>query len=128
MSEYRYEGFGFRFTGLTAELKNRLIAALPDFEIESRDPDVAFVIIEKDQDLQPLYFFLEQENIEPAECGVWISFTTTKELDHLVLPQDIIELIRRTKGGVEFSIIALSPDEHEGTEDNEADDKNNGLE
>ena len=111
MSDYRYEGFGVRLTRLTAEMQARLRAALPGFEIESRDPEIAAIAIDLDQDLQPLCSFLERDYLHPSACSVWISLTTTKEIDHFVLPRKIVDLIRMTKCGVEFSLIALSPEE-----------------
>jgi hypothetical protein len=111
MSEYHFLEFGFRFTRLTTEIQHRLRATLSCFEIESRDPTIAYIGIGKDQDLQPLYSFLEQENIEPAACSIWISFTTTREIDGFALPQYILDLIRMTKSGVEFSIMALGPED-----------------
>jgi len=112
MTEFHDEEFGFRFTGLTPEMQTRLRAALPDFEIGSRDPAVALVVLRADQDLQPLYAFLEREIVEPASCSVWVSIVTSRDHDGLSLPKSIVDLIRLTKGGVEFSFVAcLGPEE-----------------
>lgn len=112
MADFHDEEFAFRLTGLTAEMQDRLRAALPNFEIGSRDPRVALVIVRADQDLQPLYSFLETEDVEPTSCSVWVSVVTSGDHDGLQLPESIVDLIRRTKGGVEFSFVAcLGPEE-----------------
>src|SRR5690606_29454046 len=79
MTEFHDEQFGFRFTGLTPEMQLRLRAALPNFEIGSRDPAVALVVLDADQDLQPLYAFLDRETLEPSACSVWVSVVTSRD-------------------------------------------------
>lgn len=112
MADFHDEEFGFRLTGLTAEMQSRLRTALPDFEIGTRDPQVALVIIRADQDLQPLFSFLEMEEIEATSCSVWVSVVSSGDHDGLRLPERVVDLIRRTKGGVEFSFVAcLGPEE-----------------
>ena len=128
MTEFHDEEFGFRFTGLTAEMQERLRAALANFEIGSRDPEVALVVLRADQDLQPLYSFLERENVEPASCSVWISVVTSRDHDGLSLPKGIVDLIRLTRGGVEFSFVAcLGPQEDVLTDGSDAVDHSTGL-
>ena len=118
MADFRDEEYGFRLTGLTPDMQNRLRTALPNFEIGSRDPRVALVILRADQDLQPLYSFLEKEDVEPTSCSVWVSVVSSRDHDGLQLPKRIVDLIRRTKGGVEFSFVAcLGPEEETSTGD-----------
>ena len=124
MTEFHDEEFGFRFTALTAEMQERLRAALPNFDIGSRDPRVALVVLRADQDLQPLYSFLERENVEPASCSVWVSVVTSRDHDGLSLPKSIVDLIRLTKGGVEFSFVAcLGPEEDAARDDGDVADR-----
>jgi hypothetical protein len=117
MADFHDEEFGFRFTGLTPEMQKRLRVALPGFEIGSRDPQVALVVLRAAQDLQPLYAFLEREDIEPGSCSVWVSVVTSRDHDGLKLPQDIVDLIRLTKGGVEFSFVACLGAEEDASTD-----------
>lgn len=120
MAEFHDEEFGFRFTGLTPEIQERLRAALPDFEVGSRDPEVALVILRTNQDLQPLYSFLEREDLEAASFNVWISVVTSRDHDGLSLPKSIVELIRLTKGGVEFSFVACLGSDDDPLNDGES--------
>lgn len=128
MTEFHDEQFGFRFTGLTPEMQRRLRAALPNFEIGSRDPEVALVVLDADQDLQPLYAFLDRETLESSACSVWVSVVTSRDHDGLRLPKGIVDLIRRTKGGVEFSFVAsLGPEGDTLTDCANAVDEGAGL-
>lgn len=128
ITEFHDEEFGLRFTGLTVEMQTKLRAALPGYEIGSRDPRIALVILHAGQDLEPLYTFLEREQIEPASYSVWVSVVTSRDHDGLSLPKGIVDLIRMTKGGVEFSFVAcLGPEEDAAADDRHAPDRGAGF-
>ena len=105
-TEFHDETFSLRFAGLTSETQSRLRSALSDFRIESRNPEVAVVILPPDLGLLQLYRFLEQEDVEPSSYRVWISLVTSREQDIVKVPQGILDLIRKTAAGLEFSFVA----------------------
>jgi len=104
--EFHDETFTLRFTGLTSDAQSRLRSALAAFKIESRNPEIAVVILQPDLDLLQLYRFLEQEDFEPSSYGVWVSLVTSRERDMVKVPQRILDLIRTTAAGLVFSFVA----------------------
>jgi hypothetical protein len=111
MANSRDEEFSVRLTGLTAEMQERLRSALPGFQIESRDPLIAVIILRDSQDSQPICSFIEREALDPGSYSVWVSVFSSGDHDGLSLPTAIVDLIRATKGGVDFSFVAcLGPD------------------
>lgn len=53
-----------------------------------------------------LYRFLKSEPLAPASYSVWISVVTSSDHDGVALPGYILDLIRNTRCGVDFSFVA----------------------
>jgi hypothetical protein len=53
-----------------------------------------------------LYAFLEKESLPPGTYSVWVSFVTSSDHGGVSLPAWVLELIRRTGCGVDFSFVA----------------------
>ena len=72
--------------------------------------------LDERSNLEPLYQFLDAEPLDPKTYSVWVSVVSSSDHDGISLPEYILDLIRRTKCGVDFSFVAsLGPDD-EGDE------------
>jgi hypothetical protein len=115
-ASYHKEGFSFRFTKLSPSMALRLRNALTDIELQSRRPDVIVLELDERTNLEPLYQFLDAEPLDAKTYSVWASVVSSSDHDGISLPEYILDLIRRTKCGVDFSFVAsLGPDD-EGDE------------
>ena len=103
---FREEEFSFRFTKLSLRAADRLRESLNGFNIESRRPDVVSLGIGEATNLEPLYAFLESEAFEPGSYSIWVSLITSSDHGGVSLPGYILELVRRTEAGVDFSFVA----------------------
>jgi hypothetical protein len=111
------ESFSFRFIRLTAEVASRLRFQLSSFNLESRRPDVISLPLREGIDYELLQQFVESERMDQADYSVWASIVTSRDHGGLSLPPYVLEIVRRTRAGVDFSFVAcLDPDEEE-TED-----------
>lgn len=108
---FHEEEFSFRFTRLTPDAAERLRDSLADFEIQSRRPDVMAVVLREETDFSSLYAFLESEALDPSTYSVWVSLVSSDDHDGLALPKHVLDLVRRTRAGVDFSFVACLGDE-----------------
>ena len=105
-ASYHKEGFTFRFTQLSLDTASRLRNSLQNMEIQSRKPEVICLVLEESTDLAPLYSFLASEAIDPKTYSVWVSVVSSSDHDGISLPPYILDLIRKTSCGVDFSFVA----------------------
>lgn len=113
-ASYHNESFRFRFTKLSSDTALRLRKTITDFELESRKPEVILLVLHENSNLEPLYQFLEAEALNPETYSVWVSVVSSSDQDGISLPQYILDLVRRTKCGVDFSFVAsLGSDEED---------------
>jgi hypothetical protein len=104
----REESFAFRFMRLSASSVEKLQNLLSTVKLTVRKRDEGSVVsfdITETTDLRPLYEFLSEEDIHSSEYSVWISVVTSSDHSSVSLPGYMLELIRRTKGGVDFSFM-----------------------
>lgn len=107
MTSFHEEEFSVQFRSLTPEAQDSLRRTLAGFEIVSRDPSVAVVIV-KEQDLQPICDFVKRNHIASDSYSVWVSLVTSSDHDGVRVPRRVVELIRATDGGVDFSFASLA--------------------
>jgi hypothetical protein len=103
---YHKETFRFRFTRLSSSVALRLRNSILHIELESRKPEVILLVLDEGSDLEPLYKFLDAEVLEPKTYSVWVSVVSSSDHDGVSLPQYILDIVRRTKCGVDFSFVA----------------------
>ena len=102
---FHEEEFSFRLTHLSPESAVRLRASLSNMEIQSRRADVVALVLREETDLEPLYKFLKSEGLDPSTYSVWVSVVSSGDHDGLSLPKYILDVIRSTQCGVDFSFV-----------------------
>jgi hypothetical protein len=115
-ASYHKESFRFRFTNLTSSTALRLRNTILHIELQSRRPDVILLVLNESSNLEPLYGFLESDALDPKTYSVWVSVVSSSDQDGISLPQFILDLIRRTKCGVDFSFVASLGSDNESDE------------
>jgi hypothetical protein len=113
-ASYHKETFSFRFTNLSAGSASRLRGSITNIAMASRRSDVIVLDLRESTDLESLYGFLRSEDLDPKTYGVWVSVVSSSDHDGVSLPEYVVELIRRTKCGVDFSFVGLDSDDEEG--------------
>ena len=108
---YRKESFSFRFTKLTPVLSGKLRQKLTKIKTESLRPDIVFFDIGKRTNLDPLYEFLETERLATGSYGLWVSVATSIDHGGVTVPGYILEIVRRTQCGIDFSFVACLGDD-----------------
>jgi hypothetical protein len=112
---YHKETFSFRFTKLSSGGASRLRNSIRHIELQSRIPEVIVLVLDKSSDLEPLYKFLDAEALDPSTYSVWVSVVSSSDHDGVSLPPHILNIVRRTRCGVDFSFVA-SLDSDDGDE------------
>ena len=115
-ASYHKESFRFRFTKLSSNTALRLRNTILDIELHSRKPDVILFVLDDSSNLEPLYQFLESEPLDPKTYSVWVSVVSSSDQDGISLPPYILDIIRRTKCGVDFSFVASLGSDNESDE------------
>jgi hypothetical protein len=116
---YHKETFRFRFTNLTSSVALRLRGSILHIELQSRRPEVILLVLDEGSDLEPLYKFLDAEVLDPKTYGVWVSVVSSRDHDGVSLPQFILNVVRRTNCGVDFSFVASLEDD-DGTDETDS--------
>jgi hypothetical protein len=102
---FHEEEFSFRLIQLSPEAAARLRDSLSNFTIQSRRADVVALVLRADTDLRPLYEFLKSERLDPSTYSVWISVVSSSDHDGVALPKFVLDVIRHTECGVDFSFV-----------------------
>lgn len=104
---FRKEKFSFRFTHLSQEASTRLQTTLPEVAFTSKRPDVmVWKDLRENTDFTGLYRFLQSERLDPNSYGVWIAVVSSSDHDGIAVPKYILDLIRKTDCGIDFSFVA----------------------
>jgi len=114
---FHEEEFSFRLTHLSPESAVRLRASLSNMEIQSRRADVVALVLREETDLEPLYKFLKSEGLDPSTYSVWVSVVSSSDHDGVSLPKYILDIIRSTQCGVDFSFVGCLGDPVEDERD-----------
>jgi hypothetical protein len=114
---FHEEEFSFRLTHLSPETATRLRTSLSNVEIQSRRADVVALVLREETDLEPLYKFLKSEGLDPSTYSVWVSVVSSGDHDGLSLPKYILDVIRSTQCGVDFSFVGCLGDPAEDERD-----------
>jgi len=117
-ASFHKEEFSFRFTHLSESTASRLRANILNIELQSRKPEVISLVLSESVDLEPLYKFIESENLDPKTYSVWVSVLSASDHDGVSLPAYILDLVRRTRCGVDFSFVASLGSDDEKAETN----------
>jgi hypothetical protein len=111
---FHEEEFSFRLTHLSPESAARLRASLSNIEIQSRRADIVALVLRQDTYLEPLYHFLKSEGLDPSTYSVWVSVVSSSDHDGASLPKYILDVIRKTQCGVDFSFVGCLGEPGEG--------------
>jgi len=114
---FHEEEFSFRLTHLSPESATHLRTSLSNVEIQSRRADIVALVLREDTDLEPLYKFLKSEGLDPSTYSVWVSAVSSSDHDGVSLPKYILEVIRSTQCGVDFSFVGCLGDPVEDERD-----------
>jgi hypothetical protein len=117
---FHEEEFSFRLTHLSPESAVRLRASLSNFEIQSRRADIVALVLREQVDLEPLCRFLKEEGLDPSTYSVWVSVVSSSDHDGVSLPKYVLDLIRSTQCGVDFSFVGCLGDPAEDKTDSSA--------
>ncbi len=111
---YRKERFSFRFIGLSEDLAAKIRHSLATVTFKSPRSSLprsaaglvlAFDLNET-MDLTRLYATLTELPVDPSMYSVWISLVTSTDHGGISVPAYVLDLIRRTKCGIDFSFAA----------------------
>jgi hypothetical protein len=105
---FREEEFSFRFTKLMPDVAVRLREQLGGLQLESRRPDVVAFRLQETTNCEALFAFLESESLDPGGYSVWVSVVTSSDHGGVSLPPYILDIVRRTRAGVDFSFVACT--------------------
>lgn len=102
---FHEEEFSFRLTRLSPGACERLRDSLPNVEIQSRRPDVVALVLRAGANLGALYEFLKSESLDPSTYSVWVSVVSSSDHDGVALPRFVLDVVRHTECGVDFSFV-----------------------
>jgi hypothetical protein len=105
---FREEEISFRFIKLSPDLTGRLRECLSGLEMESRRPDVISLPLRTDLDYRPLIQFVASEELDPSTYSVWASLVTSSDHGGIRLPAHVLDIVRETRAGVDFSFVACT--------------------
>jgi hypothetical protein len=112
-ADFHRERFKFRFLDLTESAVARLQTCLPntDLRVNCRNTGavVTFIITER-LDTEALCSFLNSESLDPKKYSVWVSVVSSSDHDGVALPKYVLDIIRRTECGVDFSFVGCLGD------------------
>lgn len=111
---YRKERFSFRFINLSEQLAAAIRHALPNVRFKAPKSSlpqsgsglVLSFDLDEMMDLAPLLAVLGELPLSPGTYGVWISLCTSADHGGVAVPPYILELIRATRCGVDFSFVS----------------------
>jgi len=109
----RLESFSVCLSGLSEVQLARVRHALPDLDWivqSSQSGPIARCPLSPHTDYGTLSAFLDVEALDPAQVTVVISVATSSDHSGVSVPDNVMEVIRRARCGVTFSIVAcLAP-------------------
>lgn len=105
---FREEEFSLRFIRLTPDIAGRLRQRLSGLELESRRPDVISVPLRAGTDYRPLLEFIASGPLDPTTYSVWASIVTSSDHGGISLPSFVLEIVRESGAGVDFSFVACT--------------------
>jgi hypothetical protein len=106
--------FSFRFMSLSDRELVRLCTLLPGPKLTSRPRGAGLVVVlelAEDFDIGSLRAFMVECQIDPDTTSVWISLTTSGDQGGVSLPQHVLDIVRRTFCGVDFSFASCLGDD-----------------
>lgn len=115
MRRRRKVRFAFRILGLTQKqiqlLKSEVKAAKNASVSKLReDPAVSTVVfgLRSGASYKDLIRFLEVHQIKKSCRGIWISFTSSRDIDGVHVPKYVVKLYEKSGGDLDFSCVWLS--------------------
>ena len=110
--------FSFRFLSLSDHELGRLQELLPGVTFTARSRGASLVVsfdLNENVDLDSLCAFIGESGTDPAKYSVWISLVASADQGGVALPAHVLQAIRRTSGGVDFSFVSCLADISEGS-------------
>ncbi len=123
---YRKERFSFRFINLSEQAATAIRQALPNVRFKAPKSSlpqsgpglVLSFDLGETLDLSPLYAMLEKLTLSPGTYGVWISLRTSSDHGGVAVPTYILDLVRATRCGLDFSFVSCLDSFDTNTETN----------
>ncbi len=119
---FHRERFKFRFLDLTEDAVARLQGFLPEAHLRIHSlqtgASVTFLVTEN-LNREGLYSFLNSEPLDPQRYSVWVSVVSSSDHDGVALPGYVLDIIRRTQCGADFSFVGCLEDPAEDGHDSE---------
>jgi len=112
-ADFHRERFKFRFISLDDAAIARLRAFLPeaDLRVHTRDSGaVVTLLLTETLDRNALYAFLDGENLNSGQYSVWTSVVSSSDQDGVALPDYVLDIIRNTRCGADFSFVGCLDD------------------
>jgi hypothetical protein len=82
-------------------------------ELKRRQSEIGTTVafeLSKDVDYEALLVFLDSSHIDSNNYSVWVSVVTSSDHSGVSVPDYVLKLIRRTKGGLDFSFVSAGHD------------------
>jgi hypothetical protein len=115
-ARFHQERFKFRFLDLTEDSVARLQAFLPgtNLRVHIRGTGAVVTLLVTDTfDKDALYSFLNIEALDVKNYSIWVSVVSSSDHDGLALPTYVLDIIRHTQCGVDFSFVGCLDDPSE---------------
>ena len=100
--------YGFRFLSLSESGIQRLQELMIDVNLTVRQRESKLIVsfdLDERCNLDLLCKFISESGVDPTTYGVWISVIAELDRGGISLPLNILDVIRRTAGGVDFSFL-----------------------
>jgi hypothetical protein len=123
---YRKERFSFRFINLSEDMAARVRYVLPTVRFKAprsslpqSGPGLVLSFdLNETMDLAPLHAILSELTLSPGTYGVWISLVTSADHGGVAVPTYILDLVRETRCGIDFSFVSCLDSLEATTESN----------
>jgi hypothetical protein len=110
---YRKERFSFRFTNLSETIADEIRRSLQDVRFKAPRSSlprsgaglVLCFDLNETMDLTPLHKILSGVALNPGTYSVWISLVTSADQGGVAVPAYILDLVRETRCGIDFSFV-----------------------
>lgn len=107
-ADFHRERFKFRFLDLTEAAVARLRTMMKTTGLRVHRRPSGFVVtlpITEGFAREQLFQYLLEEKLSRDSCGVWVSVLSSSDHDGLSVPEFILEIIRKTRCGLDFSFV-----------------------
>ena len=121
-ADFHRERFKFRFLDLKEDAIEILRGLLrgTDLRVHLRATGaVVTFLITENLNREALYSFLDSQPLDPGKYSVWVSVVSSSDHDGVALPAYVLDIIRHTQCGADFSFVGCLGDPVEDERDSE---------